>query len=48
MRVIYLTLGLFILLDIGAACRTPPLIHSDCILGAGDAACPPAENVDRG
>jgi hypothetical protein len=48
MRVIYLTLGLFILLGIGAACRTPPLIHSDCIPGAGDAACPPAENVDRG
>jgi hypothetical protein len=30
MRVIYLTLGLFILLGIGATCRTPPLLPHGC------------------
>lgn len=30
MRVIYLTLGLFILLGIAATCRTPPLLPAGC------------------
>lgn len=30
MRIIYLTLAFFVLLGIGAACRTPPLLHADC------------------
>jgi hypothetical protein len=29
-RIIYLTLGVFILLGIGATCRTPAVIVSDC------------------
>jgi hypothetical protein len=30
MRILYLTLGLFILLNIGAACRTPPPAPQGC------------------
>lgn len=32
MRIVYLTLGLFILLNIGAACRTPPPAPEGCEL----------------
>ena len=48
MRMIYLTLGFFVLLGIGAACRTPPVLHSDCTPGITGTACPPAEQPDRG
>ena len=30
MRVVYLTLGLIILLNIGANCRTPQVTDKDC------------------
>lgn len=30
MRIVYLTLGFFILLGIGAACRTPPPAGDNC------------------
>lgn len=36
MRIIYLTLGFFILLGIGAACRTPPLTAGNCAPGLSD------------
>ncbi|MCB1800754.1 MAG: hypothetical protein KDI82_03605 [Gammaproteobacteria bacterium] len=40
MRIIYLTLGFFILLGIGAACRTPPLTAGNCPPGLiDDPAC---------
>lgn len=38
MRVIYLTLAVFILLGIGAACRTPGLSPADCPEGVSDPA----------
>lgn len=37
MRVVYLTLGLFILLGVGATCRTPPLLPQACV--SGPASC---------
>jgi len=30
MRIVYLTLGFFILLNIGAACRTPQPVPEEC------------------
>jgi len=30
MRIVYLTLGFFILLNIGAACRTPQAVPEEC------------------
>lgn len=38
MRVIYLTLAIFMLLGIGAACRTPGLSALDCPEGISDPA----------
>lgn len=35
MRVIYLTLAFFVLLGIGATCRTPPLLSGECTPGNG-------------
>ncbi len=47
MRMIYLTLGLFILLGIGATCRTPPVAHADCGPDARGTECvPPAQPGD--
>ena len=48
MRMIYLTLGFFILLGIGAACRTPPVTFSDCAAGNQATECPPAAIRDGG
>ena len=48
MRMIYLTLGFFILLGIGAACRTPPVTLSDCAPGKQGTECPPAQIRDHG
>lgn len=48
MRTIYLTLGFFILLGIGATCRTPPVAHTDCGPGNRDAGCLPAARADSG
>jgi hypothetical protein len=43
MRVIYLTLAIFIMLGIGAACRTPGLSPADCPQDISDPAlCPGA------
>ncbi|WP_164513276.1 hypothetical protein [Thiosocius teredinicola] len=40
MRIVYLTLGFFILLGIGAACRTPPPLGEDCeSVGGGLVRC---------
>ncbi len=40
MRIIYLTLALFVLLNIGANCRTPPVKGHDCTpASAGLAVC---------
>ena len=40
MRIIYLTLALFVLLNIGANCRTPPVEERDCTpASAGLAVC---------
>lgn len=40
MRIIYLTLALFVLLNIGANCRTPPVTGQDCkSVSAGLAVC---------
>lgn len=30
MRIVYLTLALFVLLNIGANCRTPPVTGENC------------------
>ena len=38
MRVIYMTLAIFIVLGIGAACRTPGLSPADCPEGIEDPA----------
>lgn len=47
MRIIYLTLGLYILINIGAACRTPVEIAEGCErVGSGLVHCAPA--TDRG
>ena len=47
MRTIYLTLGFFILLGIGATCRTPPVAHADCGPGESGAEClPPTQAGD--
>lgn len=35
MRIIYLTLGVFVLFNIGAACRTAPEVAGDCERLAG-------------
>ena len=35
MRVIYLTLGFFVLIGIGASCRTPSVLPDDCERLAG-------------
>jgi len=35
MRILYLTLGVFILFNIGAACRTPPAVADGCERVAG-------------
>lgn len=48
MRTIYLTLGFFILLGIGAACRTPPVAHADCGPDERSAECLPPAQADNG
>jgi hypothetical protein len=35
MRIVYLTLGLFVLLNLGVDCRMPPLAPADCRAVAG-------------
>lgn len=35
MRILYLTLGVFVLLNVGAACRTPSAPAPDCARVAG-------------
>lgn len=42
MRTIYLILGVFVLMGVGAACRTPALVPADCAeFVPGLAQCPP-------
>jgi hypothetical protein len=51
MRVVYLVLGVFLLINFGAACRTPPIAAPGCELVAGGLVhCPPrsAGNDERG
>ncbi|MDJ0738947.1 MAG: hypothetical protein QNJ91_04480 [Gammaproteobacteria bacterium] len=47
MRTIYLTLGFFMLLGIGAACRTPPLVADDCTTDPRGVECRAAAPQDR-
>jgi len=48
MRVVYLTLGLFILFNIGAACRTPPAQTNGCeVVSSGLVHCERRETGDR-
>lgn len=48
MRVVYITLGLFILFNIGVACRTPAQVAEGCEpVGSGLVHCAPQQD-DRG
>lgn len=49
MRIVYLTLGFFILFNIGAACRTPQALPEDCKqLSGGLIRCDGASPRDHG
>ncbi len=46
MRIIYLTLGLYVLINIGAACRTPVVLAEGCErISGGLVHCPPTEQT---
>ncbi len=46
MRMLYLTLGLFLLLDIGAVCRSPSTLPAGCEPASGGLAhCGPPSGV---
>ena len=48
MRVVYLTLGFFILLNIGAACRTPQVVAQNCTAVSGGLVhCADQASTDR-
>ena len=47
MRVVYLALGVFLLLNIGAACRTPPVASAGCELVAGGLVHCPVASTGR-
>lgn len=49
MRILYLTLAVFVLINLGAACRTPPAVPADCErLAGGLVRCTPDAGPDRG
>jgi hypothetical protein len=49
MRIVYLTLAVFVLINVGAACRTPPALPGDCERVAGGLVrCAPDTGSNRG